>query len=80
MYVVVVCIGQDIINVQSQEEKMPGIELSFKLKAQTEPAVLKIKGNGVCNDFFLGVTGEPATYQCHCHRSSRMSFTTYFCQ
>lgn len=57
MYVVVVCIGQDIINVQSQEAKMPGIELSFKLKAQTEPAVLKIKVNGVCNDFFSGGNG-----------------------
>lgn len=51
----------------------------IEVKAQTEEAVLKIKGNRVCNDFFPGVKGKPATYQCHSHRPSRMSFTTYFC-
>lgn len=42
--------------------------------------MLKIKGKRVCNDFFFpGLKGKPATYQCHSHRPSRMSFTTYFC-
>lgn len=29
--------------------------------------------------FFPGVKGKPATYQCHSHRPSRMSFTICFC-
>lgn len=49
--VTVVCVGSEIINVQSQEAKTPGTELSLKRKAQTEPAGLKMKGNGVCNIF-----------------------------
>lgn len=42
----------DIINVQSEEAKMFGFELSLKLKAQAEPAELKMKGNRACNIFF----------------------------
>lgn len=52
LYVTVFVQVLDIINVQSQEAKMFGFELSLKLKAQAEPAELKMKGNGACSIFF----------------------------